>query len=347
MSHLPEPLRSARPVHVAPMAGGPSTPVLAIAAARAGHFAQLAAGYRTADDLAAQIAEVRAAVGDRFGVNLFAPNPVPIAQTDYDDYRERLRPVADRLGVGELPPRREDDDAWDEKVAMLLDDPVPVVSFTFGLPSPGLVAAFRERGTVTMQSVTSVAEARRAAARGVDVLVVQGFAAGGHSAVLDPVRGPDDVPLADLVRDVVAAVDLPVVAGGGIGGAEDAGPVVDAGADAVMVGTLVLRADEAGTSSTHRAALADPAFTATIITRAFTGRPARALVTPFVTAHADAPLGYPALHHLTRPIRTAAAAAGDPSALHLWVGTGWRRAAARPVAEILTDVADGLEARLG
>ena len=325
MTDLPAPLRT--PVHVAPMAGGPTTPALVAAAARAGHFAQLAAGYRTVDDLAAQIAEVRDAT-EHFGVNLFAPNPVPIADAAYDRYR-------DALGVEGLPDKREDDDAWADKVALLLDDPVPVVSFTFGLPDADLVWEFRKRETITMQSVTNRAEALAAAERGVDVLVVQGEAAGGHSAVLDPAAEPLWEPLPELVRAVRRAVDLPVIAAGGIGGAADVEAVRLAGAGAAMVGTLVLRADEAGTNQTHREALADPVFDRTALTRAFTGRPARALVNRFVREHEDAPLGYPALHHLTKPIRTAAAAAGDPHALHLWAGRSWRAAADRPVADIL------------
>ncbi|TCK64519.1 nitronate monooxygenase [Curtobacterium sp. PhB136] len=329
MSQLPEPLRQSRPVHVAPMAGGPTTPTLVIAAARFGAFAQLAAGYRSAEQLAAEIAEVRTRT-DRFGVNLFAPNPVPISDDDYDAYRSVLEAEGPAL-----PDKREDDDAWGDKVALLLEDPVAVVSFTFGLPDAALVAEFRKRGTVTMQSVTTPGEAAAAAERGIDVLVVQGEAAGGHSAVLDPAAAPLWQPLPELVRDVRSATTLPVIAAGGIGGADDVEAVRLAGADAAMIGTLVLRTVEAGTGATHRAALADPVFDRTALTRAFTGRPARALVNRFVRDHDDAPLGYPALHHLTKPIRTAAAAAGDAQSLHLWAGRSWRAAADAPLADVL------------
>jgi nitronate monooxygenase len=325
VNQLPEVLRS--PLHVAPMAGGPSTPALVIAAARSGQFASLAAGHRTAEELAAEIAEVRTRT-DRFGVNVFVPNPVPISDADYDRYRTSL-------GVPDLPDKREDDDAWSDKLALLLDDPVPVVSFTFGLPSAQTVADLRRRGTVTVQSVTNPVDAAAAADRGIDVLVVQGEAAGGHSAVLDPEQSPVWEPLPDLVRAVLARVDLPVVAAGGIGGPDDVEAVRLAGASAAMIGTLVLRTDEAGTAATHREALVDPVFDRTALTRAFTGRPARALVNRFVREHEDAPLGYPALHHLTRPIRTAAAADGDAHALHLWAGRSWRAASDGPLADTL------------
>ncbi|MEV0461230.1 nitronate monooxygenase, partial [Catellatospora methionotrophica] len=116
-----------------------------------------------------------------------------------------------------------------------------------------------------------------------------------------------------------------------------------AGADAVSVGTVLLRSDEAGTSAVHRAALTDPARTGTVITHAFTGRPARALRNGFIDEHGEhAPYGYPAVHHLTTGLRRAAAAAGDAERVHLWAGTGYRRAATGPAAAIVT----GLAARL-
>ncbi len=251
--------------------------------------------------MTSQVAAVRAAGVEAFGVNLFVPNPVPIDPEAYEAYRAELG----ARGRPDTAARHEDDDAWSDKVAALLDDPVPVVSFTFGLPDTSVVRAFRRRGVVTVQSVTDPVEAVAAAERGVDVLLVQGEAAGGHSAVLDPRVPVRAVPLVELVRSVVAATPLPVVAAGGIGGAEDVGEQLAAGASAVAVGTAVLRTDEAGTSSTHRAALADAAFDRTVLTRAFTGRPARALANAFTRAHPDAPLGYPALHppHAAAPDR--------------------------------------------
>lgn len=334
---LPEPLRRGAPVHVAPMAGGPSRPELVVAAARAGHLAQLAAGYKTAVGMAAEVERVRAAGADLFGVNLFVPNPHRISREDYDAYAESLRPTADRLGLTEpWPEPREDDDDWDAKVAALLERPVPVVSFTFGLPDPAVVAALRAAGSVTLQTVTDPDEARRAEAAGVDALVVQGAGAGGHSGVWEAGRLPEDRPLPDLVRLVRAATGLPLVAAGGVATRDDVRAALGAGAGAVAVGTAVLRATESGASPVHQEALADPAFDGTRLTRAFTGRPARALVNRFVRDHdAGAPSGYPALHHLTRPLRSAATAAGDPSAVHLWAGRGWRSARRAPVAEIL------------
>ena len=109
------------------------------------------------------------------------------------------------------------------------------------------------------------------------------------------------------------------------------------------MGTVLLRANESGASATHQAALTDPARTETVLTHAFTGRPARGLRNAFIDAHeAEAPLGYPALHHLTSPLRKAAAAAGKPDYVHLWAGTGYRHATAEPTADILRRLAADL-----
>ncbi|MFE2089918.1 nitronate monooxygenase [Streptomyces sp. NPDC059460] len=331
------------PVLAAPMAGGPTTPALVTAAARANSLGFLAGGYRTADALAKQIAEVRSD-GVGFGVNLFAPNPVPVDPEAFRRYARTVAPEArtygiDILGTGIV----EDDDHWSDKIDLLLSDPVPVVSFTFAVPEAAVIAALRAAGTLVVQTVTSAAEARLASEAGVDVLAVQASAAGGHSGTLTPQHIPAPVPLTDLLGKVRQAVPLPLVAAGGVATPADVTGALHAGAAAVMVGTVLLRADEAGTSRPHRAALADPARRRTVVTRAFTGRPARALRNSFTDRYTDlAPAGYPALHHLTSPMRKAAAAADDPERINLWAGTGYRHASAEPAGRILQWLASGL-----
>ena len=330
------------PVLAAPMAGGPTTNELVIAAGRTGSMGFLAGGYKTPQALAEQIAAVRAE-GVPFGVNLFAPNPVPVSAEDYREYREALLDEAAEHGA-QLPEEPvEDDDHWRAKVDLLLADPVPVVSFTFGLPDREVIAELREAGSVVVQTVTSADEARLAADAGVRALVVQAAAAGGHSATLTPERTPPEVPLPQLIGEVREVTDLPLLGAGGIGEPADVAAVVGAGAEGVVVGTALLRTHESRASAPHQAALIDPAFDATVVTRAFTGRPARALRNHFTDSYdAIAPTAYPALHHLTSPLRKAATAAGDTRLIHLWAGTAHREARAEPAAETLTRLAEAL-----
>lgn len=334
-------LQTSVPIVAAPMAGGPSTPALVVAVAEAGGFGFLAGGYKDPAVLAAEIEQVRAST-DAFGVNLFVPGPREVDAAALRAYAAEIQPEADVYGLRLDPVPVVDDDRWDEKLALLIENPVPVVSLTFALPAAHEVAALRRAGSRVLASVTTPGEARAAATIGVAGLVVQGPDAGGHSATHGPARDPAPGSTASLVGRVRAAVALPIIAAGGVAGADDVRALLDAGAEAVAVGTMLLRTDEAGTSAPYRAALADPVVDETVLTRAFTGRPARALRNGFIDRHgAGAPTAYPAVHHLTRELRQAAARAGDADRLHLWAGTGYRQAATGPAGDVVRRLADG------
>ncbi|WP_313557659.1 MULTISPECIES: NAD(P)H-dependent flavin oxidoreductase [Miniimonas] len=335
-------LRSRLPIVAAPMAGGPSTVALGRAVASAGGFPFLAGGYKTPGALAAEIAELRASAPE-FGVNLFVPShDTPDGQA-FAAYAAELADEAAVYGLTLDPAPTSDDDAWDAKLALLIAHPVPIVSFTFGLPEPAVIASLQAVGTRVLASVITPEEAVLARDAGVDALVVQGPGAGGHSATFDAVRPIDGVSAVDLVRAVLAVVDLPVVAAGGVDGPDGVRHLLEAGAVGVSVGTMLLRTDEAGTSPTHRAALGDLRFTETVVTSVFTGRPARALRNGFVDRHqGTGVLAYPAVHHLTRALRQAAGRAGDAERLHLWAGTGWRTAPTGPAAAVIDWLAGGV-----
>ena len=321
------------PVLGAPMAGGPSTPALAATVSEAGGLGFLAAGYRTARQVADDIEALRAATSAPYGVNLFVVGRYEPDAAAIDAYCRTLRAEADRLGA-ELGPPRWDDDDWEAKLDLVLDARPDVVSFTFGCPSAEVLRRLAEVGVLTAVTVTTAQEARVAADRGAASLAVQGPEAGGHRGTWDLDADPDPAPLLDLLAAVTDAVDLPVAAGGGVASAAEVSSVLDRGAVAAQVGTAYLLADEAGTNPVHRAALTDPAFAATRVTRAYTGRWAHGLANRFMAEHAEAPAGYPQLHHVTSPLRRAAVAAGDPQVAHMWAGTRHADARPLPAAEI-------------
>lgn len=326
---LPNVIELSRPVVVAPMAGGPSTVALVVAAARAGGLGLLAAGYKTPEATAREVAEARAA-GVPFGLNVFVPDATPADAGEVARYRARLE--ADH---GRLPdPPRCDDDHFAEKVALAAG--VPFVSFTFGLPPAGVIAGLREAGSTVLLTVTTADEARRALALGPDALIAQAGTAGGHSGTFDPAGYDGGSTALELLGTL--PVSVPIIAAGGTGTAADVRALRDAGAIAVQAGTAFLLADEAGTRAAHRAALTEGRRT--VVTRAFTGRPARALRNRFTDAYGpDAPLAYPAVHHLTAPIRAAAAARGDAESINLWAGTAHADARPGPAGAILRTLA--------
>ena len=325
----------AKPILVAPMAGGPSTPELAAAGTNAGGLGFVAAGYLTAEVFAERLTAARGFTSGPIGANLFAPQPSAGTRADIERYAKALAPEADRYGA-QLGEPRFDDDHWAAKIEVLLDVRPDVASFTFGVPSAEECRRLREAGITVVGTVTTLPEAQTAVDHGVDAVAVQGPSAGGHRGTFDPSAQPATQPLDELLAEVKAAVDVPVVAAGGLMTADDVGRVLAAGAAAAQLGTAFLLSDEAGSSPVHRAALQDPRFTETVVTRAFSGRYARGLRNRFIDEHeAEAPFGYPEIHWLTSPLRAASVRAGDPQAVNVWAGTGFRRAKTGTAAEII------------
>jgi len=249
-------------------------------------------------------------------------------------YAARLAPEAERTGVAHGTPRF-DDDGYAGKVALLVREPVAAVSFTFGCPAPDVVGALREAGSAVWITVTDPDEARRAAAAGADALVVQGTEAGGHRGAFADRDDRVDYGLLSLLALVRAAVDVPLIATGGIATADGVRAVLAAGARAAQVGTAFMLCPEAGTSAPHRAAIEDPS-NVTGLTRAFSGRLARGIVNRLQREHtAAAPIAYPEIHHITAPLRAHARAAGDADLINLWAGEAHALARALPAAEVV------------
>jgi nitronate monooxygenase len=327
------------PIVQAPMGGGPSTPELAAAVAEAGGLGFLAAGYRTPDAVRSDIAAFRALSDRPFGVNLFAPpGPSPDAAA-VAAYAESLS------GEGELGEPRHDDDSWDQKLELVADERVPVVSFTFGCPAADVVRRLHDAGCAVWVTVTTAGEAVVARDAGADALVVQGVEAGGHRGSFDD-SAPGDVGLLALLQLVGDAVPgVPLVATGGIASGRGVAAVLAAGAAAAQIGTALMLTPEAATSPAHREALTGD--TPTALTRAFTGRTARGITNRFMREHdADAPSAYPDVNHLTAKFRAAARERGDPDAFNLWAGQAYGLATAEPAGELVRRLADEARAAL-
>ncbi|RJO72000.1 nitronate monooxygenase [Nocardia panacis] len=330
------------PIVLAPMAGGPSTPELTAAVTAAGGFGTLAAGYLSAEATATRIAATRTLTDGPFGVNLFAPG-TPTDPADYTPYVARL---SREFEVG--TPKFDTDD-WAAKLDLLVAAPVAVVTCAFGCPTAEEVARLHAVGTEFWVTVTSVDEARRAAAAGADALIAQGAEAGGHRASFVD-RGADDAvdppTLLTLLQLLRAATDLPLVAAGGLSTGAAIAAALALGARAAQVGTAFLRCPEAGTNPVHRAALG--AATPTMLTRAFTGRRARGLRNRFMDDHsADAPAAYPEIHYATAPLRAAARAAGNPDAVNLWAGQAHSVTCELPAGELVAALAAAAKTALG
>ncbi len=322
----------AAPVVQAPMAGGPSTPALAAAVNRGGGLGFLAAGYLTPQRLGEDIETLHGLTDRPFGVNLFvgggsAADPARVAA-----YAQRLAGEAQHAGV-QLGLPRFDDDWFQDKLPLVRDRGVAVVSFTFGMPPRRAIDELHGAGSEVWLTVTSPAEARQAADAGADALIVQGVEAGGHRGVFVDDDDQSELTLLSALQLVRASLDLPLVAAGSIMTGSALAAVLALGAAAGQVGTAYLRSAEAGTSEAQRAATATDS--ATVLTRAFSGRTARGIVNRWHREHGDAaPQAYPEIHHLTSPLRAHGRSVGDPDLINLWAGQAHRLAHERSAEEI-------------
>jgi len=324
------------------MAGGPSTVDLVVASAGAGALGFLAGGYKTGSALADDMAAVRAAGVETFGVNLFVPGVPTVDPAGLAAYLAQLEPDAAALGVT-LGEATWDDDDYPAKLHAVLAAPPAAVSFTFGIPSADVIRPLQAAGSAVVLTVTTPEEAEVALRAGPDALALQGAEAGAHRGSLaNTDRADQDRPVRALLAAVRRRTLVPLVAAGGVGSPEDVADLLARGADLVQAGTAFLRCPESGAPEAQKEALAAGSLTRTAVTRAFSGRRARALVNAMLADHPGAPAAYPEINNATRPLRAAAARAGALHHMSLYAGTGFGRARTRPAAEVVGWLVSGL-----
>ncbi|MEU2584465.1 nitronate monooxygenase [Streptomyces avermitilis] len=331
------------PIVQAPMAGGVSVPQLAAAVAEAGGLGFLAAGYKTADGMYQEIKQLRGLTGRPFGVNLFMPQPEQADPAAVEVYANQLAGEAAWYETELGDPDSGRDDGYDAKLAVLLDNPVPVASFHFGCPAREVLESLARAGTFTLVTATTVDEALAVQRAGAGAVIVQGVEAGGHQGTHrdNPEADGAGIGLLSLLAQVREAVTLPIVAAGGLMRGSQIAAVLAAGASAAQLGTAFVATPESGANAVHKQALTNPLFVRTELTRAFSGRPARGLVNRFMREHGPyAPAAYPEVHHLTSPLRKAAAKAGDAQGMALWAGQGHRMARELPAGQLVQTLAD-------
>jgi nitronate monooxygenase len=330
------------PIVGAPMGGGPSTPALVAAVSEAGGLGSLAGGYLSADRLRADIAAVREATSKPFAVNLFVPTPVAPTDEEIEAALATLEGYRTELG---LPARPTATGPWAEdfetQLAVVVEERVPVTSFTFGLLPAAAVAALHDAGSLLVGTATTVDEAVVLAGSGADLVCAQGSEAGAHRGTFlgDPEQAL--IGTLALVPQVCDAVDVPVLAAGGIMDGRGVAAAIGLGAGAAVLGTAFLRTPEAGTSATHRRALASATETSTAVTTAVTGRMARGIENRLMhDLRGVAVPPYPVMNTLTAELRRRAAERDEPGLMSLWCGQGIRLATELPAADLVRRLAD-------
>lgn len=336
------------PILQAPMAGGLTPPALVAAVSNAGALGSLAAAGLEPPSIAAQVDAIRALTSRPFGVNLFVLADPRADDAQVDEAMARLAPWFARVGLEPARPARWAP-VFEEQFEALLQARPAVASFTFGILSRRQVARLHQAGCFVVGTATTVEEALAWRSVGVDAVCAQGLEAGGHRGTFLHAFDEALVGTMALVPQVVDAVDVPVIAAGGLMDGRGIAAALALGAQAAQLGTAFLGCPEAGVAPAYRHALSRGAETATRLTRAFSGRPARGIVNDFMRAMdpvADALPPYPVLNALTAPMRARAAAAGDAALMSLWAGQGLRLFRERKAADLVAELARELDAAL-
>jgi nitronate monooxygenase len=319
------------------MGGGPSTPELVAAVSNAGGLGSLGAAYLTPDQIADAMQHIRSLTSRPFNVNLFAGGWNAREDCNAAPMLAVLKDIHEKLGIPAPIPPTPAPDPFPGQFEAVLEAHPPIFSFTFGIPDPDSLFRLKARGIAILGTATTVEEARQLEQAGVDAVVAQGAEAGAHRGTFLDSFESSMVPTLDLVRTTASAVRIPVIASGGLMDGRDIRDALHAGASAVQLGTAFLACPESGASEVHKRAILAAKEDSTVVTRAFSGRPARGLRNTFMASvdGRDLSLPYPLQNALTRPMRTAAARQGLADYLSLWAGQGVARARAMPAADLV------------
>ena len=327
------------PVIQAPMAGGATTLDLIRAVCEAGALGFLAAAYSSPDEIVEAGSKLRESIDRPFGVNLFAPVPVPPRPVEPDPAVRLLAPFHAELGLEapELPKQVQHDHS--DQFAAALETGASVLSFTFGLLPSDELAAAKAKGMLVVGTATTVDEAVALEAAGADAVVAQGSEAGAHRGTFMDSFEASMIGTMALVPQVADAVSVPVIASGGIMDGRGVVAALALGAEAVQMGTAFLTCHESGVPQAYKEAVMTASEHHTVVTKAFSGRSARGISNRFTStadqASASSILAYPYQNSLTRPLRAAAAEQNLADYLSLWAGQGIRMARRASARELL------------
>lgn len=344
-------LKIEHPIIQAPMAGGITTSELVAAVSNAGGLGMIGAGYMTPLQLKEQIKEIRKLSSHSFGVNLFVPTEFHAKENEVKSANQLLNPIREKLNVPpkehvEIPSFTDALKKFNEQIKVIIDEKVPICSFTFGLPSKALIAELKQHQMGLMGTATSVKEAIAVEESGMDLVVVQGSEAGGHRGGFMNNGHEGLIGLMSLIPQVADSVNIPVIAAGGIMDGRGLMASICLGAQAVQMGTAFLTCMESGAHPVHKDAILNASDDETVVTRSFSGKWARGLVNPFIEnmkEHENDLPEFPVQNSLTQDIRKASSSQNNKDFMSLWSGQSPRLAKNQSVANLIDSIISEVE----
>ena len=325
------------PIILSPM-GLHTTPELAAAVSAAGALGGFGTWGLPIAEWQRRVGATRQLTNRPFNLNFPAHQP-PVADAAMAArMRERLTPYYEAQGMGPVPVPVDPVPSFDDAMlAAVLELRMPIVSFHFGLPKPAAVKALKAGGARLICSATTSQEAKRLENEGADVIIAQGHDAGGHRGTFAASFAEGQIGTMALVPQVVDAVQVPVIAAGGIADGRGIAAALMLGAAGVQMGTAFLSCPEAAVDPLQRQRLATPGQT-TRVTRLLSGRPARALSNRYLeemAPHEDEALAFPLQFSLVMPLGMTAAKAGSADLLPMFAGQAVGLSRAMPAATLV------------
>lgn len=341
-------LNITHPIFQAPMAGGITTTALVAAVSNEGGLGQIGAGYLSADALRFQIQEVKQQTKKPFGVNVFIPEKMTTPKQEIEHAYQRLQPFLEKLGVTQKCPliSLDVEQAFYEQIEVILQEKVPVCSFTFGIPSETVIQQLKENQTFLIGTATTVEEALKVERSGVDAVVLQGSEAGGHRGTFSKEEGM--IGLMSLIPQATDVLRIPVIAAGGIMDHRGIKAARVLGAEAVQMGTAFLTTEESGAHALHKQAVLQAKEENIVLTKAFSGKKARGVENEFIQKMAPYENHlppYPIQNTLTKGLRKEAAKKQNKEFMSLWCGQSPRLSKRKTVQTLMKELTEPLQTK--
>lgn len=343
-TRLKKRLRIAYPIIQAPMAGGATTPELVAAASNAGALGSLGAGYMNASSIRQTIQAIKGLTKQPYAVNLFIPAPYHVDDETMQQACHAAKGACSELGIEVDSPTPPYAVNFEDQITVIVEEQVPVFSFTFGLLEDHWLDVLKKNNTKLLGTATTLKEAKALEEGQVDAIVLQGSEAGGHRGTFigeaeDALESRDSLLLACLNE-----VKVPLVVSGGLMTGEQCASVLRQGADGVQLGTRFLVSHESGIHASYKRALLEAKEDNTVLTRAFSGKLARGILNTFIEKMEGKPvLDYPVQNALTSTMRREAGDQNNAAFQSLWAGTGVSHCQAESTSDIIKDLIQEIE----
>ncbi|MDP4108336.1 MAG: nitronate monooxygenase [Bacillota bacterium] len=333
------------PIIQAPMAGGITTSKLVAAVSNSGGLGMIGAGYMTPTQLREQISEIKQLTAKPFGINLFVPNEFDVTKNEITLAQQKLNQIRDQLNIRpkenmEIPPITDMFENFTKQIKVVIEEKVPICSFTFGIPSEEVIAELKDANIILMGTATTVREAVENENAGMDLVVAQGSEAGGHRGSFVNRDQESLIGLMSLIPQVVDTVSIPVIAAGGIMDGRGVMASICLGAKGVQMGTAFLTCVESGAHQVYKEAILNAKEDETVLTRSFSGKWARGIKNTFISEMDNEPSfpKYPVQNTLTQDIRKTSASQSNPDFMSLWSGQSPRLAKYQTVESLMKNI---------